>query len=236
MTKTAVVIGATGDVGSGVAAVLAGAGWRVTAVGRDHGKLAEWRTGLPADADVVPVEGSVANDGEAAALVAKIAAVAPPDVVIVTVNGREAAVDVAELTPEISARVFAANLDPHVVAARAFLPALPAGGVFVGIGGGMADFVFPGMTAVSMAQAAQRVFYRYLAASPLAEGRHVRELMLISMISGRRTAAVAEPHWITAEEVGRHVLAVIGDLTAFEGPVLMLKSRKQVGSPERKSG
>jgi NAD(P)-dependent dehydrogenase (short-subunit alcohol dehydrogenase family) len=236
MTGTVVVIGASGDVGSGIATVLAAAGWRVIIVGRDPVKLVERRATLPADGDIVSIGGSVANDEDAAALVAKVTVVSVPDVVIVTVNGPHSTVEVADLTAGTSARVFAANLNPHLVAARAFLPVMPAGGVFLGIGGGMADFVFPGMTAVSMAQAAQRVFYRYLAASKLAEERHVRELILASMIAGRRTAAIAEPHWVTAEEVGRHVLAVLGDLSAFEGPVLTLKSRKQVGLPERRPG
>ena len=58
--------------------------------------------------------------------------------------------------------------------------------------------------------------------------------MLYSMIAGKSNAATAEPHWITDDECGRHVSAVLADLSVFGGPILTLKSRKQIGLPERK--
>lgn len=234
MAKTTVVIGATGDVGSGIVAALLQRGGRVIAIGRDAERLAAWRTEMPADADLILVAGRVDTDAGAEHAAAGVREIGVPDTVIVTVNGPIATAAVADLTSEGLARVLADNLLLHHAAARAFLPLLPPGGVLLGIGGGMADVVHPGMAATSMSQAAQRVLYRYLAGAPEAEGRHVRELMLCSMIAGKRTAAVAEPHWITADEVGRHVGAVLGDLDGFAGPILMLKSRKQVGLPERR--
>jgi hypothetical protein len=62
----------------------------------------------------------------------------------------------------------------------------------------------------------------------------IRELLLYAMIAGESKRDVAEPHWITAEEVGRHVGAIIADPAPFEGPILSLKSRRQIGIPERK--
>lgn len=234
MAKTTVVIGATGDVGSGIVAALLRDGGRVIAIGRDAARLAAWRTEMPDDGELIVVTGCVDTDADAARTAADVRAIGVPDTVIVTVNGPVVPTAVADLTSEELARALADNLLLHHAATRAFLPLLPRDGVLLGIGGGMADVVYPGMAATSMNQAAQRVLYHYLAGAPEAEGRHVRELMLCSMIAGKRTAAIAEPHWITADEVGSHVVAVLADLAGFSGPILMLKSRKQVGLPERR--
>ena len=98
----------------------------------------------------------------------------------------------------------------------------------------MADLIFPGTLTVSMGQAALRHFYRPLAKEPICEKIHLRELMLYSMINGKSKAGAAHESWITDDEVGKHVVAVLADLKAFEGPILTVKSRKQIGQPERK--
>lgn len=231
--KTAVVIGATGDVGRGVSMALHGAGYGIVAVGRSRVTLDALRQEL-AIPDLAVLAGSVGTAAEAARLAEDITATAPrPDVVAVTVNGTTTQTPLLELgAPELD-RVLRENVSPHVIAANALIPIVAEGGAYVGIGGGMADNVFPGMAAISMAQAAQRVFYRYLAREPTYAGVNVRELMLYSMIAGRSKAEVAEPHWITAEEVGRHLVAILSDLDAFAGPILTLKSRKQIGLPEK---
>ena len=124
------------------------------------------------------------------------------------------------------------NVLSHYAAAKSFIPIIPTGGVYLGIGGGMADLIFPGMVAVSMGQAALRNFYRFLVKDPACQNIHVRELMLYSMIAGKSNAGVAEPTWITDDEVGQHLSAILSDLDAFEGTILTVKSRKQIGLPE----
>jgi len=62
----------------------------------------------------------------------------------------------------------------------------------------------------------------------------VRELLLYSMIAGKSNAGKTEPTWVTDDEVGKHVSAILSDLNSFEGPILTVKSRKQIGLPERK--
>jgi hypothetical protein len=85
-----------------------------------------------------------------------------------------------------------------------------------------------------MAQAAQRMLFRYLSQEYEGRSLMIKELLLYSMINGESKRDQAEPHWISAEEVGCHVVAILSDTASFEGPILSLKSRKQVGQPERK--
>ena len=231
--KTAVVIGATGDVGRGIVPALSGAGYRVAAVGRSMAKLDLLNEDL-AIPDLVLVEGSVGSTAEAARLAEALTRAAlRPEVIVVTVNGQATGLPLRDLDTADIDRVVRENVSPHLVAANALIPVLVDGGTYIGIGGGMADNVFPGMAAISMAQAAQRVLYRYLAHEPSFSAVNIRELMLYSMIAGRSSTAVPEPHWITADEVGRHVVAILSDLETFAGPILTLKSRKQVGFPEK---
>jgi len=231
--KTAVVVGATGDVGRGIVLALSGAGYRVAAVGRSMAGLEVLRRDLGIS-DLMLVEGSVGSKDEAARLAEALArADLRPEVIAISVNGKSAALPLRDLDSDHLDRVVRENVSPHLIAANALIPVVTAGGTYIGIGGGMADNVFSGMTAISMAQAAQRVLYRYLAREPSFSEVNVRELMLYSMIAGRSRADIAEPHWISAEEVGRHVVAILADLGAFAGPILSLKSRKQVGLPEK---
>lgn len=235
MTRNAVIIGATGDVGTGMVKALLADGFRVVAMGRNQQRLEALRTAFGVEAALETVTGSIASEELAHAAAERVRAFGAPSVVIVSVSGQAAAVPLVDLSSADLARVFGDDLLPHLIAAKAFLPILSEGGVYLGIGGGMADLTVPGMAAISMAQAAQRALFRYLAKEPAWRNVHVRELMLYSMIAGKSKAAMAEPHWITADEVGQHVRAILADLATFEGPVLTLKSRKQVGQPERKA-
>jgi hypothetical protein len=57
--------------------------------------------------------------------------------------------------------------------------------------------------------------------------------MLYSHIVDPADDATADPRGIRADEVGTHVLAILERPAEFTGPILTLKSRKQVGLPER---
>jgi len=225
MIRTAVIIGASGDVGRGVTEVLQAADWRVVAVARDLARLA----GL---GDIRLAGDMSTPDRAAHAAEAVRAAVGQPDLVVASINGPVVNRSISVLDGAAFAATFAANVVPHVEAVRAFLPILASGGTYMAVGGGMADLVFPGTAAVSAAQAAQRMIFRHLSADPPRGDVRILELMLYSMIAGHGSAERAEPHWITAGEVGRHVLAVVADPAAFAGPILRLRSRKQVGLPE----
>jgi NAD(P)-dependent dehydrogenase (short-subunit alcohol dehydrogenase family) len=225
------LVGATGTVGRGIARSMAAAGWRVTAVGRDAERLAQVAQIAP---DIATVAGSVASDADAATLAGVLRdSGAPFDAIVTAVNLPLAPVALLDCPADQLLDVLQGNLVSHLCAARALLPLLAAGGRYVGIGGGMADFTFPGLGPVSICQAAQRNMFRFLAMEGEERGASVVELMLYSNIVDPVDEDAASPRDIRADEVGEHVRAVIERPEEFAGPILALKSRKQVGQPQR---
>jgi NAD(P)-dependent dehydrogenase (short-subunit alcohol dehydrogenase family) len=153
------------------------------------------------------------------------------DAVVVAVNAPNRPRPLMSQTAAELREVLDANLLTHFIAARTFIPRLPADGVFIGVGGGTADFIIPQLTQLSMVQAALRMMYRGMAREHR-EGPAIRELMIISMVNGASKRDRAEPSWVTDTEVGRHVCAILAAPAQFPGPVLRLESREQVGRPD----
>ncbi len=231
MERTAVV-GASGDVGRGIVAQLLGMGRPVVAVGRSSEALAQLVREFGAGSALTVCEGDVSDAISAKSLAETLSKDGGIRDVVVSVNGPSRAKPLAEMDGKFLIDVFTQNVLPHFEAAKAFIPTMRPGTTYLSIGGGMADFIVHGMAAVSMAQAAQRNLFRSLQIEPLKPDVRVLELMLCSMIAGKRTVGIAKPGWITADEVGSHVCAVLADATAYPGPILKLRSRAQVGSPE----
>lgn len=231
MARMLLVVGAAGDVGQGVVRAAAGQGWNVVASGRDAGKLDRLFGALAGDrlktcaGDVRSEEGALALWQAASGLAGRI------DAVVVSVNAPNQLAPLSESTTAEVADVLAANLLTHFNVAKVMLPLLPADGVLIGIGGGTADFIIPKMAPVSMAQAALRMMYRGFARER-GEGAQIRELMIISMVNGASKRDKAQPEWVTDEEVGRHVCAILDAPDQFPGPILQLKTREHVGQPE----
>ncbi len=233
--RNAAIIGATGTVGRGIARVLAGAGWSVTLIGRDDAKLAAVNEELGGRGIVVV--GSVADDAAALRTAAEAQTASGSfDAIITTINRPVSSQEALDMPGETLVDLFRENVATHHSAAKAFLPLLADKGRYIGIGGGMADFTVPGLVGVSVCQAAQRNLFRFLAleAGQIA-GKDVSvvELMLYSHIVDPADDATADPRGIRADEVGAHVLAGIERPEDFGGPILALKSRKQVGAAER---
>lgn len=224
MTRTSrlVVLGATGDVGQGVVQAACDRGWAVTAVARREQALAE----LAAEFGVTTVVGSVNGDEDAAKL-ADAVEVAAGTSVVNTISVPWAPNRLFSTSYDELVTYFADYVGAHLSAARAFLPRLADGAVYLGVGGGMADFVPRGLAPVSMAQAAQRNLYRGLQA----ENREalIRELMIVSQVNGRSNRHEAPDEWLTAEQIGARIVAVVADPERDEnrGPVLRMTPEKQ---------
>lgn len=230
--RTAAIIGATGTVRRGIVRVLHGAGWVIIAVARDAGRLAALASEF--GGAITTVAGSVADDAAAARVAADVHRAAPSlDAVITTVNVPPASQCLLDMSADALTEMFRGNVVTHLCAAKAFLPLMAAGGRYLGLGGGMADFTFDGMGGVSMCQAAQRNLFRFLAQESEGHKVSVVELMLFSHIVDPADTDKAEPRDMRADEVGAHVLAVLERPAEFAGPILTLNSRKQVGLPER---
>lgn len=231
MTNSALlIIGASGDVGQGIVDAALKSGRTVIAAARSKEKLAA----LPNadDENLHIITGSVASEDDALALWNEAAKIAPIGEVVISVNAPRDPVMLRDTNADAIADLFAGNVLTHYNAAKVILPLLPDDGKYIGIGGGMADFVFPTVVPVSMTQAAIRNLYRGLA-KEYKGGADVRELMIASMVNGPSKAGQAEESWITNLECGQHLIALLDNMDAFNAPVTVLKSRKQVGQADK---
>ena len=223
------VIGSTGTVGSGIARAANAAGWSVLAMGRNVGRLSALKSHIPG---IQTLAGSVAEEESAVHLANEASSALPnPDAVIVAVNLPVRPERLTDMSSDRLIEVFSGNVVSHHNAIRAFLPLLRSDGLFLGIGGGMADLIFDGMGAVSMGQGALRNAYKFYSRENGADGPAIRELMIYSMVVAQEDDATADPRQIRADEIGRHVMAMLDSPQAFGGPIHSLKSRKQVGQP-----
>jgi NAD(P)-dependent dehydrogenase (short-subunit alcohol dehydrogenase family) len=228
MTSIA-ILGATGDIGRAVTAEALQRGWHVTAVGRDPGRLAALRDELAAPR-LRTVTGSVATERLAQELLRALPA-GQLGGIVAAVNGPKVRRPLAEWTDADLMALLQADLIPHFIAAKAFTAALPDGAVYLGIGGGMADFVARGNGHNSMVQAAQRMMFRTLARELRPDGVHVREIMVASMVNGRSTRSKARPEWLTAEEIAGTVCDVLADPAAYPGPIITMSAADRAGPP-----
>lgn len=228
---TLLVVGAGGDVGRGIVSAALASGRNVIAVGRDAAKLEKVAEGHPGAA-LACVAGDLASEASAERL--WLAARVPfgqIDAAVVSVNMPVARRSLAEWSADDLAATIAGNVLTHFIAAKCILPRLPDSGMFIGIGGGTADFIFPRMAPISMSQAALRMLYRGLAKERTA-GAQLCELMVVSMVAGASNRNTANDEWITDEEVGQHVCAILDAPDRFAQPILHLRSHAQVGHPE----
>jgi NAD(P)-dependent dehydrogenase (short-subunit alcohol dehydrogenase family) len=229
--KTLMVVGAAGDVGRGVVAAALRSGRRVVACGRRAEPLAALKLDHQTDR-LACIAGSIDGEDEARALWnrARQPFGAVGDVVI-SVNAGGPLRPLLDWDSASLNQALSANLTTHLVAARTFIAHLPADGVFLGIGGGTADVIFPNMAHFSIIQAGLRMLYRALG-KECREGPRVRELMIVSMVNGASSRDRARPEWLTDEEIGRHVCAILDAPECFADTILKLQSREQVGMPD----
>lgn len=226
--KRVLVIGATGDVGYGIITVGTENGWQLIAVGRSEEKLEQLKAEFP---DVQVIAGDLSSQASADRIWSKAEqCFGGIDAVIVSVSAPLHEMPVLEYSPDGVMELFKANLMTHFIAAKTFIPKLTQEAIFIGLGGGMADFLLPNVAPVSMAQSAQRIMYRAIANEAAESAPMIKEMMVYSMVNGRSRRDIAKPSWITDVDIGRHLYAIIENPSAFPDTILTLKSRDQVGS------
>lgn len=227
MYENVVIVGATGVVGRGVAEALIDSGHRVVGIARTGQNLTHMAQKFALTGRFTSVVGDVSSE-QGAARLAEALRPLKPDAIIDAINAPVEPRSVFDICGAAVETALRENLGAHLAAAKHLIPALRAQGLYLGLGGGMADLVIPCHAADSMVQAALRALFNYLEREKPA-GVLVRELLLYSMILPGREASPSEPHRITAYEVGRHIAAILAQPAVFAGPILALKSRKQVG-------
>ncbi|WP_261557565.1 NAD(P)H-binding protein [Frankia tisae] len=217
MAFSLIVVGATGNVGRGIVAAARERGWEVTAVDRDT-------VGFDALPDefvgVKTVVGSVADAEQAAELAARLD-LASADAVVVAVNIPWTPTPVLSTTWEQAENHLGPYLQLHLSAATTFLPALSAGAVYLGMGGGMADIPARGMGVVSMAQAAQRMLYRHLEREARAGEVLVREVMIRAMVHGFGQPGEPGKGMLGSGVIGERVCDVLADAKEQEVVVVL---------------
>lgn len=233
MSKTLLVIGASGDVGQGICRAACGAGWTVVGAARDAVRLRDLTDVLsdlcpgafhPCVGDVSTHAGAEDLWRDAVATACRV------DAVVVSVNAPNRSCRLLEWTAEELAELLQANLLSHFNAAKAMLPLLPEDGLFIGVGGGTADFIIPTLAPLSMAQAALQMMYRGLAREG-GQGALVRELMIDSMVNGASKRRNAKAEWLTDDEIGEHICAILANPGNFPEPVIKIGQRSDVGRP-----
>lgn len=222
------VIGATGEVGEGIVHALMGRGHDVIAVGRTEAKLVDLARRVGNPAILRFFTGSLESD-EAAVTIAKNAGAF--SAVVISVNSFRQPSRLLDHSSDELTQLMRGDLIAHYTAIRTLLPLLPKDGVFIGIGGGSADFILDGGVYMSMAQAALRNMYRGIVHEQSAGEPILKELIIASVVNSRRMQDKADPLWVKAREVGEQVAAMIEEPNKFDGPVWRISRRDDSGNP-----
>lgn len=212
--QTLALVGATGDVGTGILRATIRRGWNVVAVSRTAAKLATLQT-EHGDA-VRTVVGDIGDDAGGARLAAELG---PVDAVVISVHAGYPLRPILEWPADELNALVAGNVGAHLVAARHLMPLVRDGGDFLGLGGGMADLVIPRYVPLAVAQAAQRQLYRGLIREARGDTRvRIRELLVAAMVNGPSTREQARPDWITEDEIGEHVADLLAEPAGVTEP------------------
>lgn len=230
--KVVVVIGATGDVGTGIVQALLQRGHEVIAAARNPERLDALVNRLGNPAALKSTTGSLESDGHAEELLRRVHAIRPAfDATIVSVNSPRQPGPLLDHSSDSLATLLRGDLVAHYAAARTFIPAIAHGGTLLGIGGGSCDFILRGGVPQSAAQAALRMLYRGLAAELVSGPVHIRELIIASIVNGASTRDRADPAWVTDAEIGAQAAAIVEDPQAFPEPILRIARRTADGRP-----
>jgi NAD(P)-dependent dehydrogenase (short-subunit alcohol dehydrogenase family) len=227
--KTICVLGASGNVGNAVMRELLAAGHRIVAVSRSGDKLEKIRAAYGSTKRIEILAGDVSSDELAAKLSGSLAArFGKPDAIVASLSSHaaDAPMRILDTPTERLKNVFDTNFFSHATAAKALIPSLQPRGVYVGINGGLADFVIPNRGALSMTQSALRALYSVLAQEAQSSKAQVRLLGLYGLVATDQNRAQADDGWISDHQVGERVSQIISQPDAFPGPLLALKAKR----------
>ncbi len=231
--KTICVLGATGHVGGAILSELLKGGYHVVAVSRSAEKLQRIRLHHPESKALDTLVGDLGSDATADALRAQILSRFGKPYAVVSVLSSPAAdapMRILDGPTDKLRDAFNTNFFSHVTAAVALIPHLQSGGVYVGISGGLSDFVVPNMGALSMTQSALRSLYSVLAKEAQDEKAHdskseVRMLALYGLVATDETPGKGDMY-LESRQIGARVREVVSDPAAFPGPILSIKAKQ----------
>jgi 3-oxoacyl-[acyl-carrier protein] reductase len=238
-TRNVLVAGGAGGVGEGIVRALLASvpDVRVVVTSRSAERLALLEARLGEYADARRLIGIVGNAGDprgAEAIRDRIRAdVGPLDIAIPSLGGWWEGGPLLGVDLATWDAVMLEMLDIHFVFARTFVPELQRrpGGWYLAIGGGAAYFPVPNASIVSIAAAAQLMLTRVLAAENARGDVRITELVVNGPVRTRESEAIAQPDWISAQDVGGVVADLVrGDTPAWplrrDGPIWAMNPRR----------
>jgi len=205
---SAVLAGATGQVGEGIAQFLLSQGWCVTAIGRSRSRLDDLSARLGHPAGLLTAVATVTRTG----CTLPAGAAGGHALAVASLGGWYSGPPLTTLPIGDWHRIVDDGLTSHLLAARAHLPGIEAagGGTYVMLNGTSARAPVRGHQCPGPAPSASSRQPQLMPADALAaEARSatVRSLLLNTPVPTR-----ARPHgppgWISASDVGRAVLAL----------------------------
>jgi NAD(P)-dependent dehydrogenase (short-subunit alcohol dehydrogenase family) len=235
--STVLVPGGAGGVGEGIVRALAGAGHAVIVPSRSERKLAALRARLPATERLATFVAEIGEAGGAEAVRDRLAREGRTlDAVVPTLGGWWEGGPLLAMAAAEWDLVMNEMLRTHFIVARTFVPVLERQGFgrYIGIGGGAAYVPILNCTPVSIAAAAQIMMTRAIRAEVRSPGVDVLELVVDGPVRTRDSEAIAQPDWITADDVGRIVVELVRDGTTAstavtrEGPILRMRPAAKV--------
>jgi NAD(P)-dependent dehydrogenase (short-subunit alcohol dehydrogenase family) len=229
--QTVCVLGASGHVGSAILRQLLADGHRVVAISRSAEKLQRIKSDHSGEKGLETLRGDVSSDTVADQLrMAIITRFGKPHAIVSSLSSpaADAPMRILDAPTDKLRAAFETNFFSHVTAAVALLPALQPGGTYIGISGGLSDFVVPAMGAISMTQSALRTFYSVVA-QEARDGKgatpQVRMLALYGLVAVDASAAKGDG-WIIGRQIGMRVSEIIARPAAFPGPLLSIKAKR----------
>ena len=238
--KQILVAGGAGGVGEAIVRALLGAGHRVIVPSRNSARLERLRRDASGDGTapdaLVTRTAEIGTPHGAAALRDRIAReYGPLDVLIPSLGGWWEG-DLLGSGPQTWDTVMDEMLRTHYVFAHAFVPVLcaqPAGGRYIGIGGGAAYHPIRNSSLVSIAGAAQLMLTRALRQEIPEDAVDVLELVVDGPVRTRDSEHLAGPDWLAAAEVGRIVVELVAHgrtedpSTRTSGPIVRMRPRER---------
>jgi NAD(P)-dependent dehydrogenase (short-subunit alcohol dehydrogenase family) len=206
-----VVLGATGAIGGAVVDAACKAGQPVIAIARDAGALSALRERHP-DADITPIDASVASDGEAASLAQRLRDLDRPlSGVVAAIRGSIERGRLIDQPEEFLRRRLDEDLLPHLFAARHLLPLLAGHGHagYVLIGGPGAEHPWAGYGHYSIGAAALRMLARVLHDEARALPVRVQLLAIDSPARTDANARHACNAWPSADSIAHRALDML---------------------------
>jgi NAD(P)-dependent dehydrogenase (short-subunit alcohol dehydrogenase family) len=235
--RTAVVCGATGAVGSGIAYALLASGWRVHAIGRDQSKLDALINDAPLEKkrDLHCHLQASFDASETDRIHANVVAISRSlQLVVASLGGWAQGPRLLDVSAAQWASAMQNNLDSHWLCAKQWLPALEQNekSAYVLINGGAALAPVLGAGPVSVAAVAQLGLKAALAKETYPKGPRVYAVLANTPVI-TRVRPQGLPSWIGTDDIAKACIDCFHDIGAKKHGATLIVGEKINGVPTR---